>query len=82
MRGEAVALPLAGIVDLAAERRASTRKSRGIQQEIAKVQAKLGNPDFVARAPEDIIAEHEDRLETFQARFVKLNAARERLERV
>jgi MoxR-like ATPase len=48
----------------------------------AKVEAKLGNPDFVARAPEDIIAEHEDRLETFQARLVKLNAARERLGRV
>jgi valyl-tRNA synthetase len=53
-----------------------------VRLEIAKVEAKLGNPDFVARAPEDIIAEHEDRLETFQARLVKLNAARERLGRV
>jgi valyl-tRNA synthetase len=44
--------------------------------------SKLGNDDFVARAPEDIIAEHQDRLETFQARFAKLTAARERLERV
>ena len=50
--------------------------------EIAKVEAKLGNDDFVARAPEDIIAEHQDRLETFQARLVKLTGARERLERV
>ena len=82
VRGEAVALPLAGVVDLAAERARVDKEIVRIQQEIAKVQAKLGNPDFVARAPEDIIAEHEDRLETFQARFVKLNAARERLERV
>ena len=50
--------------------------------EIAKVEAKLGNDDFVSRAPEDIIAEHQDRLETFQARLVKLTGARERLERV
>ena len=58
VRGEVVALPLAGVVDLTAERRASTRKSRGWGMEIAKVEAKLGNADFVARAPEDVIAEH------------------------
>jgi valyl-tRNA synthetase len=82
VRGEAVALPLAGLVDLEAERARLDKEIARERQEIAKVEAKLGNPDFVARAPEDIIAEHEDRLETFQARLVKLNAARERLERV
>ena len=82
VRGEAVALPLAGVVDLGAERARLDKEIARVRQEIAKVEAKLGNPDFVARAPEDIIAEHEDRLETFQARLVKLNAARERLERV
>jgi valyl-tRNA synthetase len=82
VRGEAVALPLAGVVDLAAERARLDKEIARERLEIAKVEAKLGNPDFVARAPEDIIAEHEDRLEMFQARLVKLNAARERLERV
>jgi valyl-tRNA synthetase len=82
VRGEAVALPLAGVVDLTAERARLDKEIARERLEIAKVEAKLGNPDFVARAPEDIIAEHEDRLETFQARLVKLNAARERLERV
>ena len=82
VRGEAVALPLAGVVDLAAERARLDKEIARERLEIAKVEAKLGNPDFTARAPEDIIAEHEDRLETFQARLVKLNAARERLERV
>ncbi len=82
VRGETVALPLAGIVDLAAERARLDKEIAKERLEVAKVEAKLGNPDFVARAPEDIIAEHEDRLETFQARLVKLNAARERLERL
>jgi valyl-tRNA synthetase len=82
VRGEAVALPLAGVVDLAAERARLDKEIVRVRQELAKVEAKLGNPDFVARAPEDIFAEHEERLETFQARLVKLNAARERLERV
>ena len=82
VRGEAVALPLVGVVDLGAERARLDKEIARVRLEIAKVEAKLGNPDFVARAPEDIIAEHEDRLETFQARLVKLNAARERLGRV
>jgi len=82
VRGEAVALPLAGVVDLGAERARLDKEIARVRLEIAKVEAKLGNPDFVARAPEDIIAEHEDRLETFQARLVKLNAACERLGRV
>jgi valyl-tRNA synthetase len=82
VRGEAVALPLAGVVDLGAERARLDKEIARVRLEIVKVETKLGNPDFVARAPEDIIAEHEDRLETFQARLIKLNAARERLGRV
>ena len=82
VRGEAVALPLAGIVDLDAEKARLAREVDKVKVEIAKVESKLGNDDFLARAPEEIVAEHEDRLETFQLRLVKLNAARERLERV
>ena len=82
MRGETVALPLAGVVDLNAEKARLDREIAKEKLEIAKVVSKLGNDDFVARAPEDIIAEHQDRLETFHARLVKLTGARERLERV
>ena len=82
VRGETVALPLAGVVDLKAEKARLDREIAKERLEIAKVEAKLGNDDFVARAPEEIIAEHQDRLETFQARLVKLTGARERLERI
>jgi valyl-tRNA synthetase len=82
VRGETAALPLAGVVDLKAEKARLDREIAKEKLEIAKVEAKLGNDTFVARAPEEIIAEHQDRLETFQARLVKLTGARERLERV
>ncbi|HLX99184.1 MAG TPA: class I tRNA ligase family protein, partial [Roseiarcus sp.] len=82
VRGEAIALPLAGVIDLDAEKARLDREIAKVRLEISKAEAKLGNDDFVARAPEEIIAEHQDRLETFQARLVKLNGARERLERV
>jgi valyl-tRNA synthetase len=80
VRGEVVALPLAGVVDLAAERARLDREIAKERLEIAKVEAKLGNADFIARAPEDVIAENEERLERFQERLVKLAGARERLE--
>jgi valyl-tRNA synthetase len=82
VRGETVAMPLAGIVDLDAERARLDKEIDKVKLEIAKVAAKLGNDDFLARAPEDVIAEHEERRETHGARLIKLTHARERLERV
>ena len=82
VRGETVALPLRGVVDLAAERARLDKEIDKVRSEIAKVAAKLGNDDFLARAPEDVIAEHEERRETFEARLDKLSQARERLQRV
>ncbi len=76
MRGETVALPLAGVVDFTAEKARLDREIAKEKLEIAKVVSKLGNDDFVARAPEDIVAEHQDRLETFQARLVRSLPAR------
>ncbi len=82
VRGQIVALPLGGVVDLAAERARLDREIEKARLEIAKVEAKLGNDDFLTRAPEEVIAEHEERREAFHERLAKLTHARERLERV
>ena len=80
VRDEVVALPLGGIVDLAAERARLDKEIEKVRLEIAKVEAKLGNEDFLARAPDDVIAEHEERRETFQERLAILIRAHERLD--
>ena len=82
VREQVVALPLEGVVDLAAERKRLDKEIEKVRLEIARVEAKLGNDDFLARAPEEVIAEHEERREAYQERLVKLTHARERLERV
>ena len=82
VREQVVALPLGGIVDLTAERARLDKEVDKVRLEIAKVEAKLGNPDFLARAPDDVIAEHEERRETFQERLAKITHARERLDRL
>lgn len=79
VRGSVAALPLEGIVDLAGEVARLKKEQGKAQSEIKKVDAKLGNADFVARAPEDIIEENRERREAEAARLVKIEEALARL---
>jgi valyl-tRNA synthetase len=78
--GEAtVMLPLAGVIDLAAER-ARLAKERGkAEGEARKVEAKLGNADFIARAPEEVVEENRERLQAARAEMARLDAALARI---
>ena len=76
------ALPLAGLVDFDAERARLDKEIDKERAEIAKVDAKLGNADFIARAPEEIVEENKERREASTARVEKLSAARARLEKL
>jgi valyl-tRNA synthetase len=82
VRGALVALPVAGILDIEAEQARLAREIAKEQGEVAKVDAKLANADFVARAPEEIVAENHERREAALARIAKMEAARERLGRI
>ncbi len=82
VRGALVALPVAGILDIAAEQARLAKEIAKEQGEVAKVDAKLANADFVARAPEEIVAENHERREAALARIAKMEAARERLGRI
>ena len=79
IRGEVVALPLEGIIDLDAERARLGKEIDKITAESEKIKAKLGNADFVARAPEEVVEEQRERLEEGAERLVKLREALVRL---
>jgi valyl-tRNA synthetase len=79
VRGEVAALPLAGIIDLDAERARLTKELGKLDQDIVAVERKLGNPDFMARAPEEIVEENRDRKAAAEARKLKIAEALERL---
>jgi valyl-tRNA synthetase len=79
IRGEVVALPLEGIIDLDAERARLGKEIDKITTESEKIKAKLGNADFVARAPEEVVEEQRERLEEGAERLVKLREALVRL---
>jgi valyl-tRNA synthetase len=51
-------VPLAGLVeDLAAEQRRLERELEKVAKELGGVEAKLADPQFMERAPDDIVAE-------------------------
>ena len=60
--GEAtVALPLEGVIDFAAERARLGKELEKIGKDIAAIEGRLGNPGFVAKAPEEVLEETRER---------------------
>ncbi len=79
MRGGVVAVPLEGVIDFAAERARLGKEIAKLDGEVKKVDAKLANPGFLAKADEEVIDEHSERREDALARIEKLAAALGRL---
>ncbi|APX84764.1 valine--tRNA ligase [Methylorubrum extorquens] len=79
VRGSVAALPLEGIVDLAAEVARLKKEAGKARTEIGKIDGKLGNADFLARAPEEVVDEQRERRDAEAARLVKIEEALVRL---
>ena len=80
MRGEVAALPLKGVIDLAVERARLAKEMQKAEADIARVDAKLGNANFVARAPEEVVEEEKEKREEAAGRKAKIAEALERLK--
>jgi valyl-tRNA synthetase len=79
--GEATAhLAIAEFIDLKAEQARLTKGIADFDKTIEGVRRKLDNPEFVRKAPEEVIAENRERLEEAENGKAKLSAALERLK--
>ena len=66
------ALPVGEVIDIGQEKSRLEKELQKLAGEIGKIDAKLGNENFVARAPEEVVEEQRERL-------VELHRSRDRL---
>ncbi len=73
------ALPLAGVIDLEQERRRLDRELAKAAAELERFDQKLANPQFLDRAPAEVVEEQRARRAEAEQTRQKLAAARARI---
>jgi valyl-tRNA synthetase len=72
-------LPLAGIIDVAAEQARLQKEIAHQKDEISRFDKKLANEKFIAKAPPEVVAEQREKREAALGELDKLGQALERL---
>jgi valyl-tRNA synthetase len=75
VRGQVVAVPLEGVVDVAAEKERLARERDKTVGEIRRIDGKLSNESFVARAPEEVVEGEREKRAAYESRLAKVDAA-------
>ena len=65
-------VPLAGLIDLEAETKRLKKKIDSLEKRWKAEQKSSSNPDFIAKAPKDVIARKRQRLDEMQAQIQRL----------
>jgi valyl-tRNA synthetase len=77
--GLSLEVPLAGLIDVEAEKARLNKALEKAHQEIAKIERALSNASFVERAPKEVVEENRRRLAEYQDQAEKLKAGLKRL---
>jgi valyl-tRNA synthetase len=78
--GEATfAIPLAGLIDIDAEKARLGKEEAKLSDDIQKIEKKLGNEQFLAKAAEEVVEEQRERLAEATDRRSRIRAALARL---
>jgi valyl-tRNA synthetase len=71
--GAELYVPLAGLIDLEAEKARLQKNLEELRGHLERVSRKLANADFRANAPKDVVEKEQAKKEDFQERIEKLN---------
>ena len=80
VRGEVAALPLIGVIDIAAERARLAKEMQKAEADIARVDAKLNERELCRAAPEEVVEEEKEKRDEAAGRKEKIAEALERLK--
>ena len=72
-------IPLAGLIDVEQEVARIGKRIEQLTKEIARIDGKLGNPNFADKAPADVVAKEKEKLSAYQTELGKMQ---EQLESV
>ncbi|MDX1800354.1 MAG: valine--tRNA ligase, partial [Marinobacter sp.] len=75
-----VLVPMAGLIDKAAEMARLDKELDRLDKEIARLQSKLGNEKFTARAPADVVEKEQEKLSDAQSSQRRLSEQRSAIE--
>jgi valyl-tRNA synthetase len=78
--GAELAVPLEGLIDFEQERLRLQREQEKLHAEAAKLEAQLGNPNFVSRAPEERVNEVRERIAAIAQQSSQLQQTVENLQ--
>jgi len=67
-----ILIPLAGLIDIGAEKTRLAKEIKRIEGEIAKCKGKLSNANFVQNAPAEVVTQENQRLKDFDTTLVAL----------
>ncbi|UZD91487.1 valine--tRNA ligase [Cognatishimia activa] len=80
--GATFGLPLAGVIDVAAEKARLEKNLGKLAKELGGLRGRLNNPKFVASAPEDVVTEAKANLAAREEEEAKLKAALDRVAEI
>ncbi|MFQ5924536.1 MAG: valine--tRNA ligase [Dehalococcoidia bacterium] len=72
LEGAEVILPMAGMVDLEAERARLKKEIEGNQTEIARIEARLKDEEFLSKAKPDVVQRERERLASHKDKMARL----------
>ncbi|MEL6566986.1 MAG: valine--tRNA ligase [Pseudomonadota bacterium] len=78
--GTSVALRIADLIDVGEAKARLNKELKALDKELTGLEKKLANPNFVAKAPDEVVEENRERLTEGKLRVEKLTAARTALD--
>jgi len=73
-------IPLAGLIDKRAELARLARESGKLEQQVTRLEAKLGNPGFTGKAPPAVVQAEQEKLAEARGAFAQLQEQQHRIE--
>ena len=75
-----VLIPLGSLINKQAELERLSKEMEKIEKDLSRAKAKLANPDFVARAPKNVVEQENQRVQQFETALANLRSQRSKVE--